>query len=120
MRIEGCRQGTHLYWLITRPGDEIVGIIGLSLEQHSAEVGFALAPTEWGKGYATEALRVVLEVALDLPGIWRVWGYCDCENPASARVMEKAGMTNEGLHRSFGYVSSSDEPRDSWVYAKTR
>ncbi|HET9377415.1 MAG TPA: GNAT family protein, partial [Chthoniobacterales bacterium] len=52
---------------------------------------------------------------------FRVWAHCDIENLASARVLEKSGMSKEGILRRFSIRPSiSQEPRDSIVYASVR
>jgi RimJ/RimL family protein N-acetyltransferase len=54
--------------------------------------GYALRPAYWGQGYMTEALTALLGYAFDALEAQSVQGECDAANPASARVMEKAGM----------------------------
>jgi RimJ/RimL family protein N-acetyltransferase len=69
----------------------------------------------------TEAVRAVVEQALGLPHIYRVAAICDVENVASARVMEKVGMLREGvLRRAVLHPNISAEPRDAYIYARTR
>ena len=69
----------------------------------------------------TEALRSLVEWALAQPGVWRVWSFCDAENRASARVMEKAGLAFEAvLGRWAAHPNLSPEPRDCRVYARLR
>jgi RimJ/RimL family protein N-acetyltransferase len=63
----------------------------------------------------------VVDFAFSLPGMWRVWGVCDVENAGSARVMEKAGLSFEGvLRRHTIHPNVGTEPRDMRCYAKTR
>ncbi|MDG2167667.1 MAG: GNAT family protein [Opitutales bacterium] len=46
---------------------------------------------------------------------------CDIENPASGRVMEKAGLSLEGTFKRYDiHPNMGDEPRDVHSYAKTR
>lgn len=118
-RLEWCQQGTHQYWLITTD-TQVRGMIGTHTVDHAVEVGFILGQASWGRGFATEALQAILNLELGQPGIYRVWGYCDVDNLASARVMEKVGMTREGLLRRYARFTASDEPRDVYVYAATR
>lgn len=54
---------------------------------------------------------------LELPELWRVWATCDVENTASARVLEKAGFTFEGVLHRWDRHNISPEPRDARVYA---
>ena len=69
----------------------------------------------------TEAVRAVVSWAISEREVYRVWAVCDVENPASARVMEKAGMQEEGILRRWTmHPNSSDEPRDCYCYAMTK
>jgi len=53
----------------------------------------------WGNGYATEALRAMVEFGFQVVGLHRIWAGCDIDNAASRRVMEKAGMRFESRWR---------------------
>lgn len=83
--------------------DEAVGGIGFTLhsdvERVSAEVGYWLGEPFWGRGIATEALRAVTRLAIDLYGLTRVYAVPFAGNGASARVLEKAGYTLEARMR---------------------
>ncbi|MGW6396317.1 GNAT family N-acetyltransferase [Streptomyces sp. NPDC055103] len=68
-----------------------IGFHGPPDELGVATVGYGLAPGERGKGYASEALRALLELARQA-GAEGVKGDADRDNPASHRVMEAAGM----------------------------
>jgi [ribosomal protein S5]-alanine N-acetyltransferase len=120
--MDAWRLQTEFPWAITPAADErSIGMIELRPTGHMAMVGYVLAREEWGKGYMTEALTAVVDTALALRGIYRVWAVCDVENGASARVMEKAGLVREGvLKRYILHPSIGSEPRDALCYAKTR
>ncbi|MFE0647563.1 GNAT family N-acetyltransferase [Streptomyces sp. NPDC059534] len=68
-----------------------IGFHGPPDEIGVATVGYGLVPGARGKGYASEALRALLEVAR-VAGVAGVKGDADLDNPASHRVMEAAGM----------------------------
>jgi RimJ/RimL family protein N-acetyltransferase len=69
----------------------------------------------------TEALAEVVRWALYQDTIWRIGAVCDVENVASARVMEKVGLTKEGiLRRWIMHPNVSDLPRDCFSYARVR
>jgi RimJ/RimL family protein N-acetyltransferase len=108
--------------LTTREDGTIIGMIDLRLRGQTADLGYVLARRAWGKGYATEAARAVIDAAFALlPQVYRVWATCDVDNPASARVMEKASMQREGMLRRYVvHPNISPEPRDAYMYAKTR
>ena len=112
------KEGSGFTWAIVPHGGELVGAISLRPNGFKADVGYVLARPHWGKGYATEALRAVVEWALGQRGIQRVWAVCDMENPASARVMEKAGLRKEGiLRRWIIHPLAGKAPRDCLCYA---
>jgi [ribosomal protein S5]-alanine N-acetyltransferase len=82
-------------WLI-REGDGtgVVGAAGLRpLEDLGLEVFYSLAPDAWGRGFATEAARAVVEYALGPLGLAEVLAEVDEGNAASAAVLGRLGMT---------------------------
>ncbi|MFD3998039.1 GNAT family N-acetyltransferase [Streptomyces sp. NPDC058583] len=68
-----------------------IGFHGPPDELGVVTVGYGLVPFARGKGYASEALRALLEIARRA-GVTGVKGDADLDNPASHRVMEAAGM----------------------------
>jgi RimJ/RimL family protein N-acetyltransferase len=82
-------------WLIREtPAAELVGTTGLRpLEDLGLEVVYSLAPGAWGKGYATEAARAVVEHALGPLALPAVLAEVDEGNAASVAVAERLGMT---------------------------
>jgi ribosomal-protein-alanine N-acetyltransferase len=77
------------------------------LADSRAEVSFALARPYWGAGYATEALRAVIDYGFADVGLNRIEGQCARENVASMRVMEKNGMRLEGIHRQQRFAQGT-------------
>ena len=113
----------HYAWLLCLKGtDTPIGSIGLTLEGGGkAMFGYALAKKFWHHGFAAEALTFLVEWSLAQPGIFRAYAFCDVENPASARVMEKAGLVREGLLRRWHVAPTlGPEPRDCIVCAKVK
>lgn len=113
----------RLAWLLCLKGtDTPIGSIGITLEGGGkALFGYALARKFWGHGFAAEALTHLVAWALQQPTIYRAWAFCDVENPASVRVMEKAGMSREGLLRRWHTCPElGPEPRDCVVCAKVK
>jgi len=110
-----------LYLLCLANTDSPIGAISLHFSPNKVMFGYVLGKAHWGHGYMTEALRYLLDWAMAQPEIFRAWAACDVDNPASARVMEKAGMTREGVFRRFHIAANiSPEPRDCIVCAKVR
>jgi RimJ/RimL family protein N-acetyltransferase len=61
------------------------------------DIGYALLPRYWSKGYAVEAARAVREYARDVIGLKRLVAITDPANQASIRVLEKIGMRFERM-----------------------
>jgi RimJ/RimL family protein N-acetyltransferase len=88
-----------------------------------AEIGWVLHPDHVGHGYATEAVRGIIQVCFDQLGVRRVVAVCFAANTTSWRLMERVGMRREqhtvldALHRSgewmdgYGYALLADEWR---------
>jgi [ribosomal protein S5]-alanine N-acetyltransferase len=113
----------HLAWLLCLKGtDTPFGSIGMTLEGGGRVMfGYVLAKKFWHHGFAAEALTHLVGWALAQPMIYRAWAFCDVENTASIRVMEKAGMAREGtLRRWHTCPTLGPEPRDCVVCAKVR
>ena len=71
----------------------VVGTIGAyDYEDGRIEVGFSVDAGWQGRGFATEALKKVLEYLTETEGISCVTAWCAAENAGSRRVLEKAGM----------------------------
>ncbi len=82
---------------------EIAGAIGVQfrsdIERCSAELGYWLGETYWGRGIVTAAIRGFTGWAMPRFALTRVYAEVFAENPASARVLEKAGFARIGVLR---------------------
>ena len=118
----GWDAGTDRTWALTMRGeDQVIGMIGLRPRGSKADIGYVLARPHWGRGLMTEAGRAIVDLAFADPAVYRVWAVCDADNAASARVMEKLGMTLEGtLRRWIVHPNVSDAPRDALCYSRIR
>ena len=72
---------------------------GKDIERTTAEIGYWLGRPFWGRGIATEAVRAATLYAFDQLGMHRVFAVPFGRNPASTRVLEKAGYVREGILR---------------------
>ena len=87
-------------WAVECKGVGVIGSIGVVAiceQREEAEVGYCFAKDYWGKGIATEALKAVLNYLFDQAHFRRIVAKHDTRNPASGRVMAKAGMKYEGI-----------------------
>ena len=124
--IAACRQladeGTGARLVIDRASDgSFVGWCSLTRwnpDYRSASLTYCLEHAAWGHGYATEAVRALLQWAFDTLDLNRVQAEADTRNVASARVLEKLGFVHEGTLREDCIVNG--EVSDSWVYGLLR
>ncbi|WNZ25798.1 GNAT family N-acetyltransferase [Leptolyngbya sp. NK1-12] len=77
----------------------MIEIRGIELEHSQAELSFWLAVEMWGQGYMSEALKPVLRFAFETLNLNRLYAYHMVRNPASGKVLQKNGFTQEGLLR---------------------
>ena len=84
----------------------VIGGVGLRVGRRrgGAELGYALAKQHWGKGLTLEAARAVVGWGFERYGVHKVIAHAALDNRQSWRVMEKLGMTREGLKRSHGKI----------------
>ena len=98
----------------------VVGGINLRIDEthQSAELGYALARVHWGKGLIPETARAVIDWAFREYGLAKIYATADPRNRRSTRVMEKLGMTQEGVLRS--HRKGRGERRDEVYYGILR
>jgi RimJ/RimL family protein N-acetyltransferase len=115
------RSGKSLLWAIV-PRDEagLVGTIAFRIDQANriGEIGYWIGVPYWGNGYASEAARPAVDHAFETLDLVEIEGYHLATNPASGRVMQKAGMRPAGTIRKA--VGRWDENTELAVYRLTR
>lgn len=98
----------------------IIGTIGLmpKLGSPRAEVGYCIDKPYWGRGYVSEALEAVIQYGFSLDHIQRIEAIADETNIGSWRVMEKCGMTKDGLLRNYLHDDRHKNPlRNVFLYS---
>jgi RimJ/RimL family protein N-acetyltransferase len=113
------RQEEFCWLIFTSDSGEMIGSIGARSEDKGFNLGFLLARSHWGRGYMPEAINAVVDWAFTQPQVSRVWAACDVENRSSARALEKAGFSREGVLPQFSvHPNISSAPRDCYAYAR--
>ncbi len=94
-------RATHAAWAVTYESHPIGGInLRMNAEHGLAEMGYSIARIHWKRGFGTEAARAVIGAGFStLSWLNRIYARADHRNTASQRVMEKIGMTKEGVLR---------------------
>ena len=114
---EGSERGDAAAFAITLAGEgRLIGGVRLRIDVEHArgELGFWVARACWGRGYATEAVRAVIEYGFSVLGLHRIHAMHFSRNPASGRVMEKCGMLHEGCSRGHVRKWGVYEDVDLW------
>jgi RimJ/RimL family protein N-acetyltransferase len=90
----------------------------LDNEHRQGEIGFVVHPDHQGRGYATEAARVLLRIAFEHLELHRVAGRLEARNSASERVLQKLGMRREAHFVENEFLK--DEWQSELIYAILR
>ena len=107
--------------VVLRRGGTLIGSCGVRRkpdDDGEADIGFELSPEHWGRGYATEAAMAMADFAFRELGLRRLSSWCIAENAASARVLEKLGMSLESRLTASEHFKGRDW--DTLLYGMTR
>jgi [ribosomal protein S5]-alanine N-acetyltransferase len=100
----------------------VAGGVGLMLQEdvarHSAEIGYWLGQAYWGRGIMSEVVRRMTSYGFRSLDLFRVYALVFEWNPASQRVLEKAGYVLEGRLRKA--VLKDGQLLDQFAYGVTR
>jgi len=106
--------GYSLYATVRKDTNEFIGFIGLLIadfESHftpATEIGWRLSSTHWGKGFATEGAKAVLDYAFKELKIPEIVSFTAAGNAKSIRVMQKIGLQHNEAD-DFDHPKLDDE-----------
>jgi RimJ/RimL family protein N-acetyltransferase len=119
-QLQDIERGAAFYWAIrTHTDDAFVGFCDLSdvdLWHRRGEIGFMLARSYWGGGYAFEAVSMVIEHAIGSMSLRKLSARVHLGNDRSVRLLERLGFQSEGLLRS--HIVRGDERRDCLIFGR--
>lgn len=92
-----------------------IDYISWNTQHKSAEIGYVLSQDYWGKGVMTEAAKEVIAFGFEQMDLTRIQAKCFAENIGSERVMQKSGMTFEGILRKSMFIKGAH--RDLKMYS---
>lgn len=97
--IEDLHRGTHIGGCTIRSFNHVA---------RSAELAILIGEAEYrGKGYGTDAVRLLLHIGFDQFNLNRIWLTVNAHNAAGLRAYEKAGLVREGRLRQYGFINGS-------------
>ncbi len=117
---------SYAWKIVIKESGTFIGMAGLTLSNDKFRLGeiyYKLMPEYWGKGYATEVSKALIKSGFEYFHLHKVEAGVAVENTRSINVLEKSGMTREGLRRkilpirgqwvdNFHYAIVEDDPRD--------
>ena len=109
------------YAVVHRNSGRMIGTCGfarLDMKNRTGEIGYVINPRYCGRGYATEAARAVIAMGFSELELLRIEARYMENNLASARVMQKCGMTFEGILHSAMRIK--DKQENIGIYAITK
>ena len=115
------KDNTYRWLVVLKESDEVIGMIDVTnkdMKYMTCEIGYTYGKKYWGYGYATEALKEVLDY-LHSVGFVVVYAEHFVSNKASGRVMEKAGMKYEATLKSR-VVNKDGTREDLLVYSSIK
>lgn len=116
------KAGTFHDWgVVFRENGRLIGTCGFTsfdLNNGRGEVGYVFNPEYWGRGIAPEALLCVMAFGFRELELNRIEAHYIDGNERSRRVMEKCGMTFEGIHKEYMYIKG--KYRDIGFCAETK
>jgi [ribosomal protein S5]-alanine N-acetyltransferase len=113
--------GGETVWVIElREGGGPIGVCGWRRPQpHIIDFGYYLARQWWRRGIMTEVVQLLLDKAQRDPTVYRVTAHCHVDNIASARLLERSGLTLEGRMARYAVLPNiSNEPQDCLLFGK--
>ncbi len=97
-------QNKYTFCIRIRESKKFIGLSGYTLSNDKFRLGeiyYKLFPDFWGRGYGTEVAKKLITVGFEDFGLHKVEAGVALGNDRSLRVLEKAGMTREGLRRKI-------------------
>lgn len=94
-----------MYWVVReKKTDDFIGLVSLDLHHDGVyhEISYQLLPNWWGKGYASEAVQVLINYALNELHLSKVLAETQTANTSSCKLLERLGMTLERTISRFG------------------
>ena len=116
--LDGFAQRTVVNWMVaSRQDDALIGTCALfrvDARHRRAEIGYSLRRDHWGRGFAAEAVSLMLDWSFRTLGLHRIEADIDPRNDGSRRLLERLGFASEGLLRERYFVG--DEISDTELF----
>jgi [ribosomal protein S5]-alanine N-acetyltransferase len=100
-----------------RNSNRLIGSIGVINDSGRVQFGYIFSPTQWNRGYATEACRRILEHLKTEKHITKITTFVDVDNKASIQVLKNCGLREEGIFSQwFKFPNQDDQSKDCLLF----
>jgi [ribosomal protein S5]-alanine N-acetyltransferase len=107
----------YVYGIRLKESGQLIGSFGVINDNGKVNFGYCISPSQWGKGYTTEACGEVLKYLKQNAAIFRIWTFVDAEHTASINVLKKCGLQQEArLAKWFRFVNQGNQPKDCILF----
>ena len=110
---------TRLVYVVVLPDShKVIGAGELNIRDihhKTGEISYIIHPDYWSRGFGTGTAKKLIEIGFSTRRLHRIYATCDPRNIGSAKVLQKAGLTNEGRLREELLIR--DGWRDSLLYS---
>ena len=110
-------QSKYTWNILLKESGEFIGLGGIKISLDKFRIGeifYKLLPEHWGNGYATEVSNQLIEIGFERLKLHRIEAGCAVKNYKSIKVLEKSGLTQEGVYRKI--LPIRGEWVDSYIY----
>jgi ribosomal-protein-alanine N-acetyltransferase len=116
--VEGWTWGTDYSFSIRMKGTNLfIGSFGVINDKGKLQFGYVISPSRWGQGFATEAVKAMMDILRELDNVFRIGTFVDAENIASQKVLRRAGLVPEAiLVRWYRFVNQDNRPKDCILF----
>ena len=111
---QGWKSGSdYSYSIRLIRNNRLIGSFGVINENGKIQFGYILSPTQWGRGYATEVCKTMMDLLRQQRGVHSIQTFTDADNKASANVLLKSGLIEESrLSNWFRFVNQDNQVKD--------
>lgn len=117
---KGIANQHYIFAIRQKEDNLLIGGIDLAINKkhNNAEIGYWIAEDFWNRGYATEAVKAIIDFGFTQLKLKRIYASHFDFNPASGKVLEKAGMSKEGILKC--HTMKNNEYQNHVLYAIIR
>lgn len=112
------QNNTGCYWVVYNEQHAFMGVFSIyhiHAEYRKAEIGYWLFPEFWNLGYASEALKAMLDFAKQTLNLHRIAAEIEPENVGSWKMLQKIGFELEGTFRDYEFKNGKFNDLQVWA-----